>query len=207
MNHRVAPLSRGIPRESSTRKQKPKYNIPWILSHIVNCTTRGFKEWKGISFNVFTYIYNTGTQEVIDISPSIKILCVIEYGGDTCGSVVRNHKTRHMCLLPFMKNWGLRVRWECRERFLHHRGLAIPTCTCVTHVPWCMPGSLTICLLWSRGLRKRSQHSPCMHKPEFYVSGKRPMAPSSCIVFKIVISYSIDFPFINSTLSWSLLCL
>ena len=31
--------------------------------------------------------------------------------------------------------------------------------TCVTHVPWCMPGSLTSGFLWSRWQGKRSRHS------------------------------------------------
>ena len=35
-----------------------------------------------------------------------------------------------------------------------HRG------TCVTHMPWCMPGSLTSGFLWSRCRGKRSRHSP-----------------------------------------------
>ena len=47
--------------------------------------------------------------------------------------------------------------------------------TCITHVPWCMPGSLTTCFLWSRWQGKRSRHSRRMHNPQFYVSGKRPM--------------------------------
>ena len=45
--------------------------------------------------------------------------------------------------------------------------------TCVTHVPWCMPGSLTIGFLWSRWWGKRSRHSRRMRNPQFYVSGKR----------------------------------
>ena len=46
--------------------------------------------------------------------------------------------------------------------------------TCVTHVPWCMLGSLTNGFLcqW-RG--KRSRHSRRMRNQQFYVSGKRPM--------------------------------
>ena len=44
--------------------------------------------------------------------------------------------------------------------------------TCVTHVPWCMPRSLTSGLLWSQW---SSRHSRRMHNPQFYVSGKRPM--------------------------------
>ena len=47
--------------------------------------------------------------------------------------------------------------------------------TCVTHVPWCMPGSLTSSFYWSRWLGKRSRHSRRMRNPQFYVSGKRPM--------------------------------
>ena len=42
--------------------------------------------------------------------------------------------------------------------------------TCVTHVPWCMSGSLT-----SRWRGKHPRHSRRMCKPLFYVSGKRPM--------------------------------
>ena len=48
--------------------------------------------------------------------------------------------------------------------------------TCVTHVPWCMPGSLTCGFLWSRWRGKRSRHSRRMRNPQFYVSGKRPIA-------------------------------
>ena len=45
--------------------------------------------------------------------------------------------------------------------------------TCVTHVPWCMPGLLTSGLLWSQWRGKRSRHSRCMSNSQFYVSGKR----------------------------------
>ena len=47
--------------------------------------------------------------------------------------------------------------------------------TCVTHVPWCMRGSLTSGFLWSRWWEKSSRHSRRMHNPQFYVSGKRPI--------------------------------
>ena len=47
--------------------------------------------------------------------------------------------------------------------------------TCTTHVPWCMPESLTRGFLWSRWRKKRSRHSRRMRNPQFYVSGKRPM--------------------------------
>ena len=47
--------------------------------------------------------------------------------------------------------------------------------TCVTHVPWCMPGLLTSGFFWSRWRGKRSRHSRRMRNPQFYVSGKRSM--------------------------------
>ena len=48
--------------------------------------------------------------------------------------------------------------------------------TWVTHVPWCMPGSLTSGLLWSWWRGKHSRHSWRMRNSQFYVSSKRPMA-------------------------------
>ena len=47
--------------------------------------------------------------------------------------------------------------------------------TCVTYVPWCMPGLLTSGFLWNQWRGKRSRHSLLMRNQEFYVSGKRPM--------------------------------
>ena len=82
-----------------------------------------------------------------------------------------------MGLLPDTQNCALRMRRECRERFprrwlqrkpivsypgLHHG-------TCVTHMPWCMSGSLT-----RGGGENSSRHSQRMRNPQFYVSGKRP---------------------------------
>ena len=52
--------------------------------------------------------------------------------------------------------------------------------TCVTHVPWCMPGSLTNDFLWSRRRGKRSRHSRRMRKPQFYLSSKRPIEKPFC---------------------------
>ena len=56
-----------------------------------------------------------------------------------------------MGLLPDTPNCRLRMRRECRERFPCHRLQRKPLVsdpgmhhgTCVTHVPWCMSGSLT----------------------------------------------------------------
>ena len=55
-----------------------------------------------------------------------------------------------MDLLQDTQNWGLRMRRECWERFPRHRiqrkllvsNPSMKHSTCVTHVPWCMSGSL-----------------------------------------------------------------
>ena len=60
--------------------------------------------------------------------------------------------------------------------------------TCGTHVPWCMPGSLTSGFLWSRWRGKRSRHSRRMRNPPFYVSGKRPMG---CIMIHSLSQYFV----------------
>ena len=49
--------------------------------------------------------------------------------------------------------------------------------TCGTHVPWCMPGSLTSGFLWSRRWGGISRHSRRMRNPQCCVSGKRPTCP------------------------------
>ena len=45
--------------------------------------------------------------------------------------------------------------------------------TCVTHLPWCMPGSLTRGFLWIRWRGKRSRHSRRIRNPLIFLSGKR----------------------------------
>ena len=64
---------------------------------------------------------------------------------------VMNFNSESMSLLPDTSNCGLRMRRECRESFLRHLLQRKPLVsdpgmhhgTCVTHVPWCMSGSLT----------------------------------------------------------------
>ena len=69
--------------------------------------------------------------------------------------------------------------------------------TCVTHVPWCTPGSLASGFLWSRWRGKRSRRPQCMRNPQFYVSGKRPM------VFSLFSrSYSDGLDALTTFASW-----
>ena len=85
-------------------------------------------------------------------------------------------------------NCVLRMRRDCWERFPRHQlqwktQVSDPGMhhgTCVTHVPWCMPGSL-----FCGGRGKRSRHSRRMRNPQFYISGKRPIAimlTTSCYI-------------------------
>ena len=89
-----------------------------------------------------------------------------------------------MGLLPDTLNCGSRMHRECRERFPLHRGLAIPISITARalRVSWCMPGSLTNAFLWSRWRGKRSRHSRRMRIPQYFASGKRPMASYRYII-------------------------
>ena len=46
--------------------------------------------------------------------------------------------------------------------------------TWVTHVPWCIPGSLASGFPWSQWRGKRPRHSRRMRNPQFYVSVRGP---------------------------------
>ena len=53
--------------------------------------------------------------------------------------------------------------------------------TCVTHVPWCMPESLTSGFLWSQWRGNRSRHSRRMRNPKFLRVWQEVHCPSSMI--------------------------
>ena len=81
---------------------------------------------------------------------------------------------------PLASNVNLRVEHAPRMRktFLPPPLVSDPDMhhgTCVTHVPWCMPGPLTSGFLWSRWQGKRPRHSRRMHNPQSCLSGKRLM--------------------------------
>ena len=62
---------------------------------------------------------------------------------------------------------------------------------CVTHVPWCMPGSLTTGSFWSRW---RGKHSRSMRNSQFYVTGKRPMRNWIQMSFRLPKFRSVIYP-------------
>ena len=77
--------------------------------------------------------------------------------------------------------------------------------TCVTHVPWCMPGSLTSSFLWSRWSEKRSRHSRHMRKPQFYVSAKRPIEYSKSYIHQCPVPITNHKLFQFDTYAWYIL--
>ena len=67
--------------------------------------------------------------------------------------------------------------------------------TCLTHVPWWMPGSLTSGFRWSQWRGKRSRHSRRMRNSQFYVSGKRPIGRPLIVSSRAqIICYVIWYP-------------
>ena len=86
--------------------------------------------------------------------------------------------------------------------------------TCVTHVPWCMPGSITDGFLRSRRRGKRSRHSRRMRNPQSYVSGWEAHRDMSSCPFQTKIAHmNLYIYIINSeliklqSLSWGILSL
>ena len=75
--------------------------------------------------------------------------------------------------------------------------------TCVTHVPWCMSGSLT-----RGGGENVSRHSRRMRNPQFYVSGKRSMQresfPTAAALSPQCTSKSMFLPHLLSASLWYL---
>ena len=107
----------------------------------------------------------------------LRVWPVWYFGAGKLVFIARNTCQRHGPLARYVKLWvahapGMPETFSSPQRVndpdMHHG-------TCVTHVPWCVPGSLTSGLLWSRWRGKRSRHSRRMRNPQFYVFGKRPM--------------------------------
>ena len=123
---------------------------PWIeLGHYCGC------EWRGTGA--------TKTAQCL-LESSISILSSLSGYQWWASCQIRKLRVAHAPGMPGTLSPPTRVR----DPDMHHG-------TCVTHVPWCMPGSLTSGFIWSRWRGKRSRHSRRMHNPQFCVPGKRPM--------------------------------
>ena len=129
----------------------------WIVSRIL-LKLRWNNLWNNYT-SCLSYIVNTMPADVLGNFKSQwismpSIFLHSQWHGSLWPCYPRSHGISRfgMDLLPDTQNYGLHMRRECRERFPRHRRLAIPTC--VTHVPWCMLGSLTSGFLWSQWWRK-----------------------------------------------------
>ena len=92
------------------------------------------------------------TESILVIETRYLYLLILRWCTVPWSPSSRNTRTGLSCmgLLPDTQNRGLRMRRGCRERFSRHRlqkkplisDLSMHHGTCVTHVPWCMSGSL-----------------------------------------------------------------
>ena len=78
---------------------------------------------------------------------------------------------------------------QVSDHYMHHG-------TCVTHVPWCIPESLTSSFLWGRWRGKRFRNSRHMRNPQLDVSGKRPIGrgrPASGRLWFYIVLFGIVY--------------
>ena len=141
---------------------------------------------------IMGYKMELGTCNCIIVTDEQESICIYKCDGQT--STYKEH-CMQKCHLDGVTNAVHALLWaSCqirnipgcacadRELFPRHRRFGIPTCiraralrTCVTYVPWCMPGLLTCGLFLSQWRGKLSRHSRRMRNQQFYISGKRPM--------------------------------
>ena len=150
MWHPVSTLSRKVMSVLSIIIFSYKSSYLWIGHGIVS---KLLKTWT---------IYGTRTSEtIIMMSVGRSILGLPQRHN---GPLTRFAKLRvaHAPGMPRMFSPPPRVS----NSNMHHG-------TCVTHVPRCIPGSLTSVSLWRRRRGKCSRCSRRMRNPQFCVSGKR----------------------------------
>ena len=142
---------------------------PCIVEHAIICTnidiTPGGK--KPLSARMMTCVYYRDTWLN---TPFLTMLTI-------CYDCERSWQGTQLVTSECLQHGPLVRYVKLRERFppprvsdpdMHHG-------TYVTHVPWCMPGSLISGFPWRRWREKRSRHSRRMPNPQFYISGKRHM--------------------------------
>ena len=112
------------------------------------------------------------------------------------GGIIDGISAGAMGLLPDTQNRQLCMRQGMPGTFsppprvsdtdMHHG-------TCVTHVPWCMSGSLTSGFLWSRWRGKCSRQSRRMRNPQFFVTVRRPIDLCTVVIQPIYLFIVITF--------------
>ena len=171
------------------------YILPMVLQSITRCImwhhNNDASTWKveSNSLNVgfdYGFIYGQSREESINIhtgfcSAFLHICYIIGFSG--CMWLVYSYcsESHHWCRDngPLARYVKLRVAHAPGMPGTFSPRVSDPDMhdgTYVTHVPSCMLESLTSGFLWSWWRGKRSRHSWRMRNPQFYVSGKRPMA-------------------------------
>ena len=139
-------------------------NIIWIVKHLLRMTNAHTQlqigGW-GINHTWLVLSVESGVHRDIKILTAIKQIHDVQHGPLTRYLLLR---VAHVPGMPGTFSPPPRVS----DSDMHHG-------TCVKHVPWCMPGSLTTGFLWIRWRAKCSRHSPRMRNLQFCWSGKRPM--------------------------------
>ena len=116
------------------------------------------------------------------------ISLLVSHNNSACDGLKYTAKKKNVCIIshhePLTRYVKLRVAHAPRMpgTFSPPPRVSNPDMrhgTCVTHVPWWMPGSLTSGFLWSRWRGKRSRHSRRMRNTQFDVTGKRPIGANT----------------------------
>ena len=114
----------------------------------------------------YEYMQDEVTPSVMDVRLILWLTVHISLKPISHGPLTR-YARLHIAHAPGMRRRFFPTLWFSDPDMQHG--------TCVTHLLWCMPGTLTSGFVWSRWRGKRSRHSRHMRKPQVYVSGKRPM--------------------------------
>ena len=120
--------------------------FPWKIDNITMFWLLTSRLWR----------HNAGARELFDQwGRSIESRCMVKpmkrCDAGLYSPMIGSWPSVATGLLPDTENCGLRMRRECRERFPRHRLQRKPLVSdpdmhhgsCVTHVSWCMAGSLT----------------------------------------------------------------
>ena len=115
---------------------------------VCNKSRCGHERWRTV--RIFPVTLAKSTETAVNIRKACGKRCLKREPPD-CQITACQHTGWHHGLLTRHINCGLRMRPECRESFPHHRLQRKPLVsdpgmqhgTCITHVPWCMLGSLT----------------------------------------------------------------
>ena len=117
--------------------------------------------------------FYVSTQQNANYVSIVTIILTAEHGQPRTVCMIHGHLARYVQL-------RVRMRRECREGLFRHRLQRKPLAI--------DPGRIANPRWWG----KRSRHSRWMRNPQFYVSGKRPMACIVCnIWFAIVITITV----------------